>query len=697
LPSTPLRIFVLVWGLALLFAYVFFFEYLPPVRRVHVPYDLVGYHFPLNDFAFQQLRAGHWPQWDPHVYAGTSFASNVQAALYYPGTWLMMLANWGRERLSYQSLVDLDLVHVPLAFTLCFFWLQRHTRNRLATALGAMVYAYSGYMCLQLQHLGLIVAYAWLPLCLLGVDEAAESRSWRPLWKVAVGSALAFLGGYPPTWLVIATVVGVYALARRWQLALATVAALAFSLALCGVQTLPTWHATHFREAELRYGIGIKDPMFFLSYLIPNFWDFSMKTDVMKNLGREYLYLGAPGIVGVAWAFWRRPFRVLWPGVAVAAVCLVVATNPYALVWDSIKWSPLLAELVRSSYFLAGVTPALAMIAALGLDDFLEGRISVPAPIALGPILAWSGVLLFRWGRGSFRTDWLSAFDALGGIVVFVFAVLAYGESKARWVAIAMLLFAGVEYKAFGTHNRQNTADGQGIVFSSTSFGAMDETAYVETLRHTASRVLLHQFGPQESDLRHVGWRSPQGFDPFVKTTYRALINRDGAWTSDRNLVLDPMRLDVMDRFGVRFVMTAEQGAMYQALAAHPRYRMVGRNDFFYKVFEYLDAKSIYQFPGSLTVERGDADRRVLRVESANGGTLTFAENAFPGWHAFVDGRPVDIRSWELAFQAVDVPAGRHQVEFVYQERLLWTGYWVTAGSLLLLSLWIRSATRQRR
>ena len=171
--------------------YAFFYEYLPPVRRVHIPYDLEGYHLPLADYAFQQLKQGRWPQWDPSIYSGMSFASNVQSALYYPGTWLMFLMTWGRERLSYQSLEDLNLLHVPLAFTLCFLWLRGRKLTDMAAALGAAVFAYSGFLCVQLQHFGQTVAYAWMPLCLIGVDEAADRKSWKPLWKVALGSALA--------------------------------------------------------------------------------------------------------------------------------------------------------------------------------------------------------------------------------------------------------------------------------------------------------------------------------------------------------------------------------------------------------------------------------------------------------------------------------------------------------------------------
>jgi len=196
------------------------------------------------------------------------------------------------------------------------------------------------------------------------------------------------------------------------------------------------------------------------------------------------------------------------------------------------------------------------------------------------------------------------------------------------------------------------------------------------------------------SVLRHVGWKSPQGFDPFLSTSYRELIKRDGVWNSDRDLILDPIKLDAMQLYGVRFVMTGEAGSKYQELMEHPRYRMVGANDSYYKVFEYLDAKPIYGFAGAVEVQKRDPEHRVLRVRSDQGGLFTFAEQAYPGWSATVDGKPVPIEKWEIAFQAVRVPAGAHTVEFMYHERLLNAGIGVSLVSLALLAWWIRSSSR---
>lgn len=93
-----------VAALSLLATYLFFIEYVPPFKRVHFPYDIQGFHYPLLHYAFQSIREGRFPEWDPTIYCGLSFVGNLQAALFYPPNWLLLAANLGCRRLSYKSL-----------------------------------------------------------------------------------------------------------------------------------------------------------------------------------------------------------------------------------------------------------------------------------------------------------------------------------------------------------------------------------------------------------------------------------------------------------------------------------------------------------------------------------------------------------------------------------------------------------------
>jgi hypothetical protein len=311
---------------------------------------------------------------------------------------------------------------------------------------------------------------------------------------------------------------------------------------------------------------------------------------------------------------------------------------------------------------------------------------------------AWAAFGIVRWPQHRYAIEWAGAWETVGALVVFAIGITAYRatEGKARvWMGVALVLSVAIDYKVFGTSKRFNGTAGQGTIYSSDSFGAMNRDAYLAMKPPSDYRVMMLDFGPLPTDGRHVGWMAPQGADPFVSIPYRKLVARRGAWQDERTLILNPLDPEVMRVFGARFVTTAEIGPHFKELLESPRFRMVGANDSYYKVFEYLDAKPIYQFPaGTLTVEQRVPEHRVLKVDSAHGGLLTFSENWAPGWSAKIDGQPASIEMWEDAFQSLNVPAGSHTVEFVYRERMLLAGAAVSGGALALLMLWIRVARR---
>jgi uncharacterized membrane protein YfhO len=67
-----------------------------------------------------------------------------------------------------------------------------------------------------------------------------------------------------------------------------------------------------------------------------------------------------------------------------------------------------------------------------------------------------------------------------------------------------------------------------------------------------------------------------------------------------------------------------------------------------------------------------------------------------PGWRAWVDGRETSVLRANVAFRAVAVGAGRHEVELRYRPRALGAGIAVSALSLLALAAGGVVASRRR-
>lgn len=95
-----------------------------------------------------------------------------------------------------------------------------------------------------------------------------------------------------------------------------------------------------------------------------------------------------------------------------------------------------------------------------------------------------------------------------------------------------------------------------------------------------------------------------------------------------------------------------------------------------------------------------EVNRQALEVEASGPGLLVVTENYYPAWRVRVDGRPAPLLRVNLAFRGVPVPAGRHQVEFVFRSDLFRRslGLSAIAGALaigLLLGPWLRLPRRR--
>lgn len=87
------------------------------------------------------------------------------------------------------------------------------------------------------------------------------------------------------------------------------------------------------------------------------------------------------------------------------------------------------------------------------------------------------------------------------------------------------------------------------------------------------------------------------------------------------------------------------------------------------------DAKVISQQFGAQSVH--------LLVEASASALVVIAQSFYHNWHAYVDGKPVPIWRANHAFQAVAVPAGRHQIILRYEDRRFRLGALVSALTLL--------------
>jgi hypothetical protein len=89
---------------------------------------------------------------------------------------------------------------------------------------------------------------------------------------------------------------------------------------------------------------------------------------------------------------------------------------------------------------------------------------------------------------------------------------------------------------------------------------------------------------------------------------------------------------------------------------------------------------------GTARIVREIPERIEVATDSAGPAYLVLADTFDPGWTAMVDGRPAPIRPAYVAFRAVFLPPGRHEVTFTYRP----AGFLLGLGlSLAALACWL--------
>ena len=73
-----------------------------------------------------------------------------------------------------------------------------------------------------------------------------------------------------------------------------------------------------------------------------------------------------------------------------------------------------------------------------------------------------------------------------------------------------------------------------------------------------------------------------------------------------------------------------------------------------------------------------------LRVSNSTAGILVLADSWYPGWHAKVDGKEVNIGKVDGIFRGINVESGDHEIEFYYDPLSLKVGIGITIAAAIV-------------
>jgi len=353
-------------------------------------YDLFAYYYPTFHYAFEQLRGGHFPLWDPYQLCGTPFFALGQHLLLYPlNTLYLVLPTAAAMKWT-------AIGHLVLGWLFTYLLVVVLGLSRVGAATAATAFALAGSTTFLVYVPHHLYGAVWIPLVLALTHLVLEGR--RRL-SVALGVVLAcqYLGGYPLFSLFSAYVAGGYWgwwIVATWGRrapgeALRATSALAGAAAVAGVlaavQLLPARElATLSPRSFGELSLAQADPLhqvtrvplrLFLRDLAVPAW----RVPFPRSVGI--------GLVGLALALWgafdpgRRRVAGFFVALAVLAFLLGLgsATPLYPLYFrlPTGSWFRLPARF----FFLTSF--ALAVLAGCGVDRLAARGLPVPLLLAL--------------------------------------------------------------------------------------------------------------------------------------------------------------------------------------------------------------------------------------------------------------------------------------------------------------------------
>ena len=180
-----------------------------PYRMLSSNGDLYTQIYPMAFRGAAWIRAGHVPLWNPFQYGGHPFLATGIYGVLYPFNFPYLLLP------TAAAMEAVVLLHLSAVGVFMYAFARAIDLGRPAATLAAITFIFSGFMVAQsLWFPPAMCAATWLPLALLAIERMVRTRSVT--WAVGLGAAvaLAFLAGWPQTWLYSIYAIAAYGVMR---------------------------------------------------------------------------------------------------------------------------------------------------------------------------------------------------------------------------------------------------------------------------------------------------------------------------------------------------------------------------------------------------------------------------------------------------------------------------------------------------
>ncbi len=164
-------------------------------RPVHFSGDAVVLMYPWIQTTVDAWQEGSVPLYTPYEGLGRPLHTNLQAAVFYPGTWLLALIFGGG--ISYSIFQFYFLLHLSIAAVGTYILARFLGIRALPSALAGMIFVAGGFFLNHVSILSMLASAAWVPWAMAFSLQVFRKGGVRWIFPASIFVALSVLGGLP--------------------------------------------------------------------------------------------------------------------------------------------------------------------------------------------------------------------------------------------------------------------------------------------------------------------------------------------------------------------------------------------------------------------------------------------------------------------------------------------------------------------
>lgn len=685
--------------------------------------DFGVFSYPQFHFLRESWWRGEMPLWNPLSHCGVPFLAQWTTMCLYPGTLALVLLPMP---LSLNWFIVLHLLLAGVGM----YWLARNwTDNGFAASAAALGYVFAGFTTCSTVWPSYIAAMAWMPFVVLYCARAASNGARNILWAAA-SATMQLLTGAPElilmTWAVVAAIFVAETPRQEAFRRLSRLGGIVLLAAgLSAMQLLPFFELLQHSPRSDNYEIARWSmPVWgWANFLVPLFQTKVSPMGYFYQQSQQFVasyYCGAGlfllAFIGVVW---KRSPRTLALGFLLLA-SLVFALGSKGYLYDALRlFVPQIGfarYTVKVAALITFLVPLLGAFAIAHLFQMPRARTRFILVGALGGAFIVGIVLLgalmplpgVDWRDGAWNAAWRVVF--FGAFVFLTDRCLhASCQWSARVAGFAALLFLGADLilHAPALAPTVSASVYRNSVNRSVAFnGRENRIAIAPSLEKS---LILSREGDLSIDLTRKREAYFANFNllegvPAVSGFMTMLVREEDQIENVLHQAGPRSRDPLMDFLGVGVCADGTNAVVWQSRATALPIITAGQLPVFsdsdslrWKLLaKDFDPRRMVLFPDEYRsqLKAQPCDVRInsttilsheirAQTQSSTNSLVVIAQTHYPAWKAYVDGKPAPLLRANHAFQAIEVPAGEHNIRLAYEDTKFRNGLIVSSVTLI--------------